>query len=48
MEVSAKTGDGIDKAFEFIIEKLIDKNEKKNTNTMTLQQQSINNNQGCC
>ena len=48
MEVSAKTGDGIDKAFEYIIEKLIDKNEKKNTNTMTLQQQSINNNQGCC
>ena len=48
MEVSAKTGDGIDKAFEYIIEKLIDKNEKKNTNTMTLQQQNINNNQGCC
>ena len=29
MEVSAKTGNGIDKAFEYIIEKLIDKNEKK-------------------
>ena len=48
MEVSAKTGDGIDKAFEYIIEKLIDKNEKKNTNTMTLQQASTNNKQGCC
>ena len=36
MEVSAKTGKGVDKAFEYIIGKLIDKNEKKNNNTMTL------------
>ena len=48
MEVSAKTGNGIDKAFEYIIEKLIDKNEKKNNNTMTLQGGSLINKQGCC
>ena len=29
MEVSAKTGNGIDKSFEYIFEKLNDKNEKK-------------------
>ena len=48
MEVSAKTGNGIDKAFEYIIEKLIDKNEKKNNNSMTLQGGSLINRQGCC
>jgi Ras-related protein Rab-1A len=48
MEVSAKTGNGIDKAFEYIIEKLIDKNEKKNDNTMTLQGGNITNKPGCC
>ena len=48
MEVSAKTGDGIDKAFEYIIEKLIDKNENKKSNTMTLQGGSLTNKQGCC
>ena len=48
MEVSAKTGNGIDKAFEYIIEKLIDKNEKKNNSTMTLQSGSMGNKQGCC
>ena len=48
MEVSAKTGNGIDKAFEYIIEKLIDKNEKKNNSTMTLQGGSLINKQGCC
>ena len=48
MEVSAKTGIGIDKAFEYIIERLIDKNEKKNNNTMTLQGGSLINKQGCC
>ena len=48
MEVSAKTGNGIDKAFEYIIERLIDKNEKKNNNTMTLQGGSLINKQGCC
>ena len=49
MEVSAKTGNGIDKAFEYIIEKLIDNNEKKNNSTMTLQSGGIGNNkQGCC
>ena len=36
LEVSAKTGEGIDKAFEYVIAKLIDKNEKTNNNTMTL------------
>ena len=48
MEVSAKTGNGIDKSFEYIIEKLIDKNEKKNNSTMTLQGGSLINKQGCC
>ena len=48
MEVSAKTGDGIDKAFEYIIQKLIDNNEKKTSNTMTLQGGNVNNKQGCC
>ena len=48
MEVSAKTGQGIDKAFEYIIEKLIDKNEKKSGNVMTLQGGNSNNKQGCC
>ena len=48
MEVSAKTGNGIDKAFEYIIEKLIDKNEKKNNNSMILQGGNLINRQGCC
>ena len=48
MEVSAKTGNGIDKAFEYIIEKLIDKNEKKNNNAMTLQSGTFGNKPGCC
>ena len=48
MEVSAKTGQGIDKAFEYIIEKLIDKNDKKSGNIMTLQGGNSNNKQGCC
>ena len=48
MEVSAKTGDGIDKAFEYIIQKLIENNEKKNSNTLTLQGGNNNNKQGCC
>ena len=48
MEVSAKTGNGVDKAFEYIIEKLIDKNEKKNSNTMTLQGGSLVSKAGCC
>ena len=48
MEVSAKTGNGIDKAFEYIIGKLIDKNEKRNNNSMTLQGGSLINKHGCC
>ena len=48
MEVSAKTGNGIDKAFEYIIEKLIDKNEKKNDIAMTLQNGVFGNKPGCC
>ena len=48
MEVSAKTGNGIDKAFEYIIERLIDKNEKKNNNAMTLQNGTFGNKSGCC
>jgi len=49
MEVSAKTGKGIDKAFEYIIEKLINKNEKNNNNSgLTLE--GLNNvfSRGCC
>ena len=48
MEVSAKTGNGIEKAFEYIIEKLIDKNEKKNDSSMTLQTGTVGGKQGCC
>ena len=48
LEVSAKTGEGIDAGFEYIIEKLIDKNEKKSDNTMTLQGGNITNKPGCC
>ena len=48
MEVSAKTGEGIDKAFEYIIEKLIDKNEKKDNNAINLQEGFRTKNQGCC
>ena len=48
LEVSAKTGEGIDKAFEYIIGKLIDKNEKKNTNTLTLQSGGTSDKGICC
>ena len=49
LEVSAKTGEGIDKGFEYIIEKLIDKNDKKNNNTMTLKGEGlIGNKYECC
>ena len=48
LEVSAKTGEGIDNAFEYIISKLIDKNEKKNTNTLTLQGGGITDKSFCC
>ena len=48
LEVSAKTGEGIDNAFEYIISKLIDKNEKKNNNTLTLQGGGITDKSFCC
>ena len=49
MEVSAKTGEGIDNAFEYIIGKLIDKNEKKNNNnTLTLQGGGTSDKGICC
>ena len=49
LEVSAKTGEGIDKSFEYIIEKLIDKNNTKNENNVTLQGGgSIGDKGGCC
>ena len=48
LEVSAKTGEGIDKSFEYIIEKLIDKNDKKDNNTLTLQGGGIIGNKGGC
>ena len=48
LEVSAKTGEGIDNAFEYIISKLIDKNEKKNNNTLTLQGGGITDKGFCC
>ena len=48
LEVSAKTGEGIDKGFEYIIEKLIDKNDNKNSNTLTLKGEGFTNKDGCC
>jgi len=48
LEVSAKTGEGIDKAFEYVIAKLIDKNEKNNNNTMTLRGDGFLDKQGGC
>ena len=49
LEVSAKTGEGIDNAFEYIIGKLIDKNEKKNNNnTLTLQGGGTSDKGICC
>ena len=48
LEVSAKTGEGIDNAFEYIISKLIDKNEKKNNNTLTLQGGGMGDKGFCC
>ncbi len=48
LEVSAKTGEGIDKAFEYVIAKLIDKNEKTNNNTMTLRGDGFLDKQGGC
>ena len=49
LEVSAKTGEGIDKGFEYIIEKLIDKNDNKNSNTLTLKGEVLlGNKDGCC
>ena len=48
LEVSAKTGEGIDKAFEYVIAKLIDKNEKTNNNTMTLRNNGFLDKQGGC
>ena len=48
LEVSAKTGEGIDKGFEYIIEKLIDKNDNKNSNHLTLKGEGFINKDGCC
>ena len=48
LEVSAKTGEGIDQAFEYVIAKLIDKNEKTNNNTMTLRGDGFLDKQGGC
>ena len=47
LEVSAKTGEGIDAGFEYIINKLIDKNIQKDSNTLNLQA-GIGNKGGCC
>ena len=47
LEVSAKTGEGIDAGFEYIINKLIDKNTQKDNNTLNLQA-GIGNKGGCC
>ena len=48
LEVSAKTGEGIDKAFEYVISNLIDKNEIKDNNTMVLQGSGFLGKQGGC
>ena len=48
MEVSAKTGQGIEKAFEYIIEKLINKNDNSNKSGMTLQGENNGFKPACC
>ena len=48
MEVSAKTGEGIENAFQYIIGKLINKSDGKSSNTMTLQGGIAGLNKGCC
>ena len=48
MEVSAKTGQGIEKAFEYIIEKLINKNDNSNKSSMTLQGENNGFKPACC
>ena len=47
LEVSAKTGEGVDKAFEYIIEKLIDKSDKKAFSPMILMEKNDKNSR-CC
>ena len=48
MEVSAKTGQGIEKAFVYIIEKLINKNDNNNKSCMTLQGENNGFKPACC
>ena len=48
MEVSAKTGEGIENAFQYIIGKLINKSDGKSSNTMILQGGIAGLNKGCC
>ena len=47
LEVSAKTGKGIDGGFEYIINKLINKENQKDSNKLNLKA-GIGNNGGCC
>ena len=48
MEVSAKTGQGIEKAFVYIIEKLMNKNDNNNKSGMTLQGEKNGFKPACC
>ena len=47
LEVSDKTGKGIDEGFEYIINKLINKENQKDSNKLNLKA-GIGNNGGCC
>ena len=48
MEVSAKTGEGIDGAFRYLVEKLISQKNKGKSDTLTINSDGKNNNKGCC
>ena len=48
MGVSAKTGEGIDKAFEYILEKLINKKEKRSSSGMMIHANTMSEKQSCC
>ena len=48
LEVSAKTGDGIDYAFRYLVEKLIAQKNKGKSDNLTINNENKNNQKGCC
>jgi len=48
LEVSAKTGEGIEKAFEFLIERLINKNDKHESSNLILTDKISDLKSSCC